>query len=64
MRYEFRELGLRSRYKDSLQAERSGVLNPDGAEIFSLSVQAGPGTHPASFTVGTGTFYGGKTGAA
>ena len=56
VRFEFRELGLRSRYNDSLRAEGSGVLNPGEAESFSLPVQTGPGTHPASFTVGTGAF--------
>ena len=35
--------------------------NPDGNEIFS-PVQTGPGAHPASCTMGTGSFPGVKCG--
>jgi hypothetical protein len=34
-------------------------LNPGGAR-FSPPVQTGPGTHPASYTMGTGSFPGVK----
>jgi hypothetical protein len=33
--------------------------NPGGGE-FSLTVQTGPGAHPASYTMGTGSFPGVK----
>ena len=33
--------------------------NPDGAR-FSEPVQTGPGAHPASYKIGTGTFPGVK----
>ena len=45
------------RYSDSLRARRSGDQIPVGAR-FSAPVQTGPGTHPASYTVGTGSFPG------
>jgi len=34
--------------------------NPAGGARFSASVQTGPGAHPASYTVGTGSFPGVK----
>ena len=37
--------------------------NPDGAR-FSAPVQNGPGTHPASCTMGTGSFPGDKAAGA
>ena len=34
--------------------------NPGGRVRYSTSVQTGPGAHPASCTMGTGSFPGGK----
>ena len=48
-----------SRYSDSLRAGRSGVRIPVGAR-FSAPVQTDPGAHPASCTMGTGSFPGVK----
>ena len=48
-----------SRYSDSLRAERSGDQIPVGAR-FSAPVQTGPGVHPASYKIGTGSFPGVK----
>jgi hypothetical protein len=42
---------------DSLRAGQSGI--PVGAR-FSATVQTGTGTHPASCTIGTGSFPGVK----
>jgi len=53
--------GERSRYSDWLRAGRSGDRIPVGAR-FSAPVQTGPGAHPASFTIGTGSFPGVKSG--
>ena len=50
-------LGKRSRYNDSLRAGRSRGRIPVGAR-FSAPVQTGPSTHPASYTMGTGSFPG------
>ena len=44
-----------SSYSDSLRAGRSGDRIPVGAR-FSAPVQTGSGTHPASYTMGTGSF--------
>ena len=46
-----------SRYSDLLRAGRSGYRIAVG---FSASVQTGPGAHPASHTMGTGSFPGVK----
>ena len=46
-----------SRYSDSLRAGRSGDRIPVGAR-FSAPVQTGPGAHPASYIMGTGSFPG------
>ena len=46
-------------YSDSLRAVRSGDRIPVGAR-FSSPVQTGPGVHPASYTMGTGSFPGVK----
>ena len=43
----------------ALQAERSGDRIPVGAR-FPAPVQTGPGAHPASYTMGTGSFPGVK----
>ena len=51
--------GWLSRYSDSLRAGRSGDRIPVGLK-FSAPVQTGPGTHPASYTMGTGSFPGVK----
>jgi DNA-binding sugar fermentation-stimulating protein len=44
---------------DSLRAGRSGDRIPVEAR-FSAPVQTGPGVHPASYTMGTGSFPGVK----
>jgi len=46
---------------DWLRAGRSGDRMPVGAR-FSATVPTGPGAHPASCTVGTGSFPGEKSG--
>ena len=56
-----RRPGWLSRYSDSLRAGRSGDRIPVGAR-FSAPVQTGPGAHPASYTMGTGSFPGVKSG--
>ena len=50
-------LGEHSRYSDSLLAGRSRDRILVGAR-FSALVQTGPGAHPASCTMGTGSFPG------
>jgi len=50
----------RSQYSDWLRAGRSGDWIPVGAR-FSAPVQTGPGAHPASSTMGTGSFPGVKS---
>jgi hypothetical protein len=49
----------RSRYSNWLRAGWSGDPFPVGAR-FSAPVQIGPVVHPASCTMGTGSFLGGK----
>jgi len=51
--------GLRSRYSYSLRAGRCGHRILVGAR-FSAPVHTGPGAHPASCTIGTGSFPGVK----
>jgi len=46
-------------YSDLLRAGRSGDRIPVGAR-FSEPVQTGPGAHPASYTMVTGSFPGVK----
>ena len=53
--------GQLSRYSDWLRAGRSGDRIPVGARFFA-PVQTGPGAHPASCTMGTGSFPGVKSG--
>jgi hypothetical protein len=50
-----------SRYSDWLRAGPSGDRIPVRAR-FSAPVHTGPGAHPASCTMGTGSFPGGKSG--
>jgi len=45
---------LRSRYIDSLRAEQSADRIPVGTRL-SEPVQPGPGAHPASYKMGTGS---------
>ena len=47
--------GYSGRYSDWLRAGRSGDRIPVGVR-FSALVQTGPGVHPASCTMGTGSF--------
>jgi hypothetical protein len=49
------------RDSDSLRAGRSRDLIPMWA-VFSAHVQTGPGVHPASHTVGTGSLLGDSAG--
>jgi len=51
--------GYLSRYSDLLRAGRSGDRILVEAR-FSTPVQTAPGAHPASYTVGTGSFPGVK----
>ena len=53
--------GYRSWYSDWLRAGRSGDRIQVEAR-FSAPVQTGPGAHPASCTMGTGSFPGVKSG--
>jgi len=48
-----------SRYSDWLRTGQSGDRTQVGARFFE-SVQIGPGAHPASCTMGTVSFQGGK----
>ena len=52
--------GQRSRYSDWLRVETVRVSNPGGGARFSAPVQTGPGSHPISCTIGTGSFPGVK----
>jgi hypothetical protein len=48
-----------SQYSDWLRDGRYGDRIPRGARFF-VHVQTGPGAHPASCTMGTGSFQGVK----
>ena len=54
-------LGWLSRYSGLLRDEQSGDRIPLGSE-FPAPLQTGPGAHPASCTMGTGSFPGVKCG--
>jgi len=54
-------LHINAKYSDWLLAGRSGDRIPMGAR-FSAPVQTDPGAHPASCTMGTGSFPGVKSG--
>ena len=51
--------GYRGWYGDSLRTGQTGDRNPEG-ERFSATVQTDIGAHPASYTMGTGSFRGVK----
>jgi hypothetical protein len=53
--------GWLSRYSDWLRAEQPGDRIPVRTK-FSAPVQTGPGAHPASYTIGTGSFPGVESG--
>ena len=53
--------GYLIRHSDWLRAGRSGDRIPVGAR-FSAPVQTGPGAHPFSCKIGTGSFPGAKSG--
>ena len=55
------KVGWVTQCSDWLRAGRSGDRIPVGAR-FSTPVQTGPGAHPASCTMGTGSFPGVKSG--
>ena len=52
-------VGIATRY----ELDTPGIESRWGAR-FSASVQTGPGAHPFSYTMGTGSFPGGKTARA
>jgi hypothetical protein len=52
-------LRQRSRYSDSLRPVRPGDRISVGARFFAPA-QTGPGAHPASYTMGIGSFTGVK----
>jgi len=54
-----RSAGTASRCSESLRAGRSGDQIPVEARL-SAPIQTGPGAHPASYTMGTGSFRGVK----
>jgi hypothetical protein len=54
---KYMSTGLLSRYNDRLRAGRSGDRIPVAARFFA-PVQTGPGAHPASCTMVTGSFPG------
>ena len=61
-RHFFRETAarlFRTPYSESIRAGRSGNRISVGARLSAL-VQTGPGAHPASYTMGTGSFLGVK----
>jgi hypothetical protein len=57
--HKWKGLGLGSRYSDSLRAGRSGDWILVRAR-FTAPAQTGPGAHPASFSMCTGSFPGVK----
>jgi hypothetical protein len=57
------ESGQLSRYSDWLKAGRFGDRIPVGAR-FSAPVRTGFGAHPATYTMGTGSFPRGKSAGA
>jgi hypothetical protein len=59
----YTEPAWRSRYSDSLRAGRSGDRIPVGAR-FSAPIQTSSEAHPASCTMGTGSFPGVKAAGA
>ena len=56
------QLALNIIYSDWLRAGRSGDRIPVGGEIFHTCTERLCGAHPASCTMGTGSFPGVKSG--
>jgi hypothetical protein len=61
IKYKYTKLHVSvcGRLSDCLRAGRSGDRIPVGARFFA-HIQTGPGVHPASWTMGTGSFPGVK----
>jgi hypothetical protein len=48
----------------STKMDQRGKKNPVGGDIYFAAVQTGPGAHPASYTMGTGTLSRAKAAVA
>ena len=63
MKYKMTGPDYLSRYRDSQRVVWSGDRIPVESR-FSATVQTGSEAHPASYTMGTGSFLGGKAAGA